>query len=101
MNLCLEVENQKEDLEKYYISYLPDKEFSISPREKREVEIRFNPKTRLHTFRKPLFFKIVENQEIKQLMNISGACHGIELKLMEDTIGFGQVVINSKLVKRV
>lgn len=33
------------------------------------------------------------------MLNISGACHGIELKLMEDTLGFGSVVINSKLTK--
>lgn len=34
-------------------------------------------------------------------MNIAGACHGIELKLMEDTVGFGSVVINSKFSKKV
>jgi hydrocephalus-inducing protein len=32
---------------------------------------------------------------------MAGACHGIELKLMEDTIGFGGVVINSRLTKTV
>jgi len=61
MNLSFDCENQKEELEKYYITYLPDKEFSIASREKREIEIRFNPETRLHNFRKSLFFKIVEN----------------------------------------
>jgi len=33
------------------------------------------------------------------LLNIKGACHGVELKLMEETVGFGQVVINSKTTK--
>lgn len=30
------------------------------------------------------------------MLNINGTCHGIELKLLEDTVGFGVVVINSK-----
>lgn len=32
---------------------------------------------------------------------MAGACHGIELKLMEDTVGFGSVVVNSKFTKQV
>jgi hydrocephalus-inducing protein len=35
------------------------------------------------------------------LLNIHGTCHGIELKLMEDTIGFGVVTVNSKKIKTV
>jgi len=41
----------------------------------------------------------VENNEPRKLLNIEGICHGLELKLMEDTLGFGPVVINSKLTK--
>ena len=32
-------------------------------------------------------------------MNVTGCSHGIEMKLMEDTVGFGTVVINSKITK--
>ena len=39
----------------------------------------------------------MENQEIKKLLTVKGASHGVELKLIENTIGFGAVVINSKL----
>lgn len=53
----------------------------------------------MHKFSKELFYQIVENMEMRKLLNIEGGCHGIELKLMEDTVGFGPVVINSKLVK--
>ena len=41
----------------------------------------------------------MENNELRKLLTIQGACHGIELKLMEDTITFGPVVINSKTVR--
>lgn len=34
-------------------------------------------------------------------MSIHSAAYGIELKLMEETIGFGTVVIKSKLTKTV
>lgn len=43
--------------------------------------------------------KIVDNNEEKKLLIMSGACYGIELKLMEDVIGFGAVTLNSKLTK--
>lgn len=34
-------------------------------------------------------------------MNIFGTAHGIEMKLMEDTVGFGTVVVNSKISKTI
>ena len=61
MNLSLDCSGQKEELSKYYISFNPEKEFSIPPKEKRDIEIRYHPKTRLHHFKKELFYKIVEN----------------------------------------
>ena len=36
---------------------------------------------------------------MRKLLSIEAGCHGIELKLMEETLGFGPVVIKSKLVK--
>ena len=44
---------------------------------------------------------MVDNNEIRKVLNVAGACHGIELKLVEDTVGFGAVVLNSKLTKSV
>ena len=72
---------------------------TINPREKKDIEINFAPKQRLHAFKKELVFKIVENQETRKLLNIHGTCHGMELKIMEDTIGFGVVTVNSKKTK--
>jgi hydrocephalus-inducing protein len=55
----------------------------------------------LHSFKRDLLYRIVDNNEQKKLLTVSGACHGIELKLMEDTLGFGSVVVGSKLTKTV
>ena len=70
---------------------------AIPPRERKEIEIKFNPEMRLHHFKKELNYKIIENQEKRKLLNILGACHGIELKLMEDPNKyFGKVFLKSK-----
>lgn len=34
-------------------------------------------------------------------MSVQTAAHGVELKLMEETVGFGTVVSNSKVTKSV
>lgn len=61
MNLSFDCENQKEEFEKYYLYFNPEKEFSIGPREKRDIEIRYNPKARVHNFKKEFWFKIIDN----------------------------------------
>ena len=56
---------------------------------------------RLHEFKQDIHYKIIENQEVRKLLTISGCSHGVELKLIESTIGFGAVVINSKLTRSI
>jgi len=87
--------------QKSAISVYPDKEFTLNPREGIDIEIRFNPHIRLHHFKNELFYQITENKEVYKLLNIIGCCHGIELKLHQDTLGFGSVVVNSKLTREV
>jgi hydrocephalus-inducing protein len=88
-------------LSKSYLQIRPQGDILINPREIKEFELVFNPKQRLHQFKKEIQYKILENQELKKLLNVHGTSHGIELKLMEDTIGFGIVTVNSKKVKTV
>lgn len=71
----------------------------INPRERKTIEIIFSPTHHIHNFKKELVYKIIDNQEQRKLLNIIGSCHGIELKVMEDTIGFGTVTKNSKKTK--
>ena len=86
---------------KNYIKVRPKKEVLINPKERKEIILIFKPSQRLHGFKKELYFKIVDNNEVRKLLTVAGACHGVELKLMEDTAGFGAVVINSKLTRTV
>jgi hydrocephalus-inducing protein len=101
INLNFDFGAQFNEMKKDYLSVVPAKEFTIMPRDKKEVEVRFNPRSRLHHFKREIFYHIVENQEERKLLTVQGACHGIELKLMEDAVSFGAVVINSKVTKRV
>jgi hydrocephalus-inducing protein len=77
----------------------PSNEISINPKERKEIEIHFHPKARIHSFKTDLNYKIVQNQEKRKLLSMQTAAHGVELKLMEETIGFGTVVFNSKVTK--
>ena len=101
IEITFDVEGQLEELKKQFIQIVPSSAFSINPREKNDIKFSFKPTARSHAFKTPIFYKIIENQEKKQLLNIFGAAHGIEMKLMEDTVGFGTVVVNSKITKTI
>lgn len=98
------MDNQLAELKESFLTVAASSSVSnvihIRPRERQQLEIRFHPQNRLHRFTKELYFRIHENNEVRKLLNIEAGCHGLELKLMEDTLGFGPVVINSKLVKQ-
>ena len=102
ISLNLNVQDQLEILrQKFAISIYPDKDFTLQPKEGIDIEVRFNPTNRIHQFKNELFYQIVENKETYKLLNIMGCCHGIELKLHQDTVGFGSVVVNSKLTREI
>ena len=102
VTLNLDFNEQLENLfQKYSVVVYPEKEFTLNPKEGADVEIRFNPTTRLHQFKYELYYQIVDNKETYKLSNITGCCHGIELKLHQDSVGFGSVVVNSKLTREI
>ena len=71
---------------------------TLKPREQAPIEIRYNPKNRMPNFNLEILCNIKDN-ESKQLIQIQGVSHGIELKLMDEVIAFGSVVKNSRLTK--
>lgn len=73
--------------------YIPQKSGS-------NVEIIFNPKQRISNFNVPLIYELTESSQQFELLKVKGACFGIELKVVEDSINFGPVVINSALTKK-
>lgn len=88
----------EELLKKNCITFNPDQEMTLKPKEVVGIEIRFNPKTRLQSFNLDLLLQIKDN-EAKKLIEISGVSYGIELKLMDEVLAFGSVVKGSRLTK--
>ena len=43
----------------------------------------------------------IKDNEARKIFTVNGVSHGIELKLMEEVLGFGQVVAGSFLTKKV
>ena len=64
------------------------------------VEVGFSPKQRISNFDLPLAYEIAESNQQFELLKIKGACFGVELKVVEDSLSFGPVVVNSSLTKK-
>ena len=89
----------KEDLVKNCISITPSEEVSLKPKKVLPIEVRFNPKTRMPNFSHDIQLDIKGN-ETRKLFTVQGVSHGIELKLMEEVVGFGSVIKGSRLSKQ-
>ena len=55
---------------------------------------------RLQPFSETILLQVKDN-EARKLFSVNGVSHGIELKLMEEVLGFGPVVSGSFLTKKV
>ena len=64
------------------------------------LDIIFTPKNRLRNFTLPLYYTLKESAQNFELLTIKGACYDVEIKLMEEIIDFGDVVVNSSLTKK-
>jgi hydrocephalus-inducing protein len=80
------------------VTFAPDGEVTLKPREVLPVEVRFHPKTRLPNFHLDILLE-VEPNEPRKMMSLHGVSHGIELKLMDEVVAFGSVVRGSRLTK--
>lgn len=77
------------------ISVDPSKECVLKPKESLPITVRFNPKTRLPPFSQEIMLRVEGVEEERALFSVTGVAHGIELKLMENTLAFGAVVVDS------
>lgn len=90
----------KEAFNKAFLTITPDeKEITLKPKETLPVEIKFKPKTRLPNFEHNILLKIDGIEDSRKLFKVIGVAHGIELKIMDEVISFGQVVKDSRLTK--
>lgn len=72
---------------------------TLKPKEALNVTVRFNPKQRLPPFSQEIMMEVEGVEEDRALFSVTGVAHGIELKLMENTLAFGSVVKDSRLMK--
>ena len=89
----------KEELLKNQITINPSEEVTLKPRKILPIEVRFNPNCRMPNFSHNILLDIKGN-ETRKLFTVLGVSHGIELKLMEEVIGFGSVIKGSRLTKQ-
>lgn len=88
--------NDAAHFQKSNVTFVPDGEVTLKPREVLPIEVRFNPKIRLQPFNLELLV-VVEPNEPRKLLSLLGVSHGIELKLMDEVVAFGSVVKGSRL----
>ena len=89
-----------EAFEKAFLSISPEeKEITLKPKESFPIEVKFRPKARLPNFQQDIMIAIDGLDEPKKLFSVNGAAHGIELKIMDEVLSFGQVVKDSRLTK--
>lgn len=93
--------NNKDKFAKSYLSITPDDktEITLKPKEQLPLEVRFKPKARLGNFDQEVLLQIEGMEEKRKILNLLGAAHGIELKIMDEQIAFGSVVKDSRLTK--
>jgi len=72
---------------------------TLKPKEALGVTVRFNPKTRLPPFSCEVIMEVEGVEDDRVIFSVTGVAHGIELKLMENTLAFGNVVKDSRLTK--
>jgi len=80
------------------ITYSPNTSIVLSPKEAREIDIRFQPLQRIRHFSQELYIDV--GGVTRQLLVISGTGIGIDIKLESSTLIFGDVVKESSVTKQ-
>ena len=90
----------QEAFRKAFLSISPDdREMTLKPKETLPIEVKFRPKVRLPNFEHDIMLHIDGIEDPRKLCTLRGTAHGIELKIMDEVLAFGQVVKDSRLTK--
>ena len=106
INVLISPENPNNFIKKclslYGIDKDKDKEkiMTIKPKDTITVGVRFNPNVRIPAFKEDIVYKI-DNNETRKLMTVSGASYGVDMKIMNNSIFCGTVVVNSMTTHQV
>ena len=95
-----DVRDQLANLKKLGIVLTPDEPLFLGPKISQQMMLRFRPVKRMTSVRSDLLFKFSEDaREVFKAVTMQGSSQGFEIKVVEDTLSFGDVVAGSSLVK--
>lgn len=77
----------------------PSSQMTLQAKESSEIEISFNPKSRISPFREDIMLECLGSS--RHFLSITGACHAISVELDQDAIPFGSVTHKSSCERRV
>ena len=80
------------------VSFFPRGEITLAAKAKMNVEIRFNPLTRLSPFNEILNINCVGSK--RKLLSVTGSCQGIEVSLESDAVPFGSICEGCRITKK-
>eukprot|EP00928_Gymnodinium_smaydae_P044401 TRINITY_DN29620_c0_g4_i1.p1 TRINITY_DN29620_c0_g4~~TRINITY_DN29620_c0_g4_i1.p1 ORF type:complete len:3072 (+),score=826.41 TRINITY_DN29620_c0_g4_i1:896-10111(+) len=82
------------------VSWRPNGNISLRPKEQVSIELRFAPDHRIAHFTLPLRATCTHGEEVP-LLSVEGTSHTAEVKLSEHSVLFGDVVYQSTVSRRV
>merc|ERR1711871_1495544 len=80
------------------VSFFPRGDVTLAAKGKMNVEIRFNPLTRLLPFNEVLNINVVGSK--RKLLSVTGSCQGIEVTLESDAVPFGSICEGCRVSKK-
>ena len=94
------VKDQLKTLRQMGIILTPDLFLDIAPKVSQIFYMKFRPTKRLTSIKTDLMYKFGEDdREVFKSVELIGSSQGFEIKIVEDTLSFGDVVVGSSLVK--
>ena len=100
ISLDFDVKEQLKNLKEMGISLLANSCFHMKPKEVMNFTLKFQPLKRLTSLKTDLIYKFAEDdREVFKAVELLGSSQGFEIKIVEDTLSFGEVVMGSSLVK--
>jgi hypothetical protein len=94
------VKDQIKNLNNMGITLSPDKALNIQPKQEQTFYMHFKPHKRLTSIKTALLFKYdKDDREVFKSVEMVGSSQGFEIKIVEDTMSFGDVVVGSSLLK--
>lgn len=95
-----DVKSQLKELANMGITLSPYKTLAIDPKEEKTFYLRFKPHKRLTSIKTGLLYKYDRDErEVFKSVEMVGSSQGFEIKIVEDTLSFGDVVVGSSLLK--